>query len=357
MGAQLDDEGNLADAANLAANRRGVITDAQRDRAIRLELDASEIALGLISLLCAAGAAGGYAAWVLNAEGWAGWATALLMVTAVLLAGAVSTRLVGRWRLAGHDLEAGDDLSATGRVVWRGGQPIAEFPGRSWWAVSRVRGLALGVYRFYYLPRSGYLLSADFQSDQLAAVPSETSGLGSVYHVTPSDLAANTAGQIGPHQAAKLWRGVLRHTLLAVAATAPMAYIAWLYPGTDIINQLVMIGLLIFVFACSGSGAILRLFDLRNGRVDSLQGPVSRTAVEEQSYSRGFSTRYMRYEAHLLGQTFPIDEAIYHLIRPGRVYRASIAPLSRTLLALERTHPRVALKNRLRPNARKQVRQ
>jgi len=217
----------LNDPMNLDANRRGQITDSQRKAA-----GVVGTAIVFVILLAVPGFMGATLALLgigLLAEGeWAG--LVLLGVSAAITAplGAYAVfRLMGVLRLR-QDLNEGRIEQVDGEVRWAGHRYRAEWAGRPRWVDNTASGLGPGAYRFYFLLRSGKLLSA-------AALPGLTlnadqgleAALGKVHHFDADDLTLNRQGQMSPKQKLRLYVGAAGIGVLGALIAGACAFAAW----------------------------------------------------------------------------------------------------------------------------------
>jgi hypothetical protein len=149
---------DLTDPAIVAANRRGEMTTAQ---AARLSITTSMVGCSWRVLVVFIPLLFGYtafAAWRDNPQAFAE------IGLSVVVPGAVITVVMGvmifyyarKKRAADADtVTAGD-----GEVTWDGSNYAATTGGRKLQAYGNMN-LAPGAYRFYYLARTGWLLSAE----------------------------------------------------------------------------------------------------------------------------------------------------------------------------------------------------
>jgi hypothetical protein len=319
----------LNNPESLTANRNGQITPEQRKAAGIV----SSLAIGLVML--SLGAIGGglflYGGLTLLNEGdWSG----LIMGAfgGVMLSG---LGLFALWRLAGAvltqlDFNEGRIEQAQGEVRWARSRYAADVPGRPRWTSSKVTGLPPGSYQFYYLPRSGRLLSA-------AALPGLTTGqslnevLATVFRVDPESLEMNRHGRMSPRQKTGLWVAAAGTGLFGLAMTAlfSMGLWAvmdeggegnWIGPGI-----LFLFGLLLAVLMARVVRQLVG--DALKGSIKQVKGPLT-VSVK----SSGKSTSYYY---HIARETFTVSPAAYAAVVAGRPYRVYYAPRSRRVLGLE----------------------
>lgn len=113
--------------------------------------------------------------------------------------------------LALVDIAAGRVEQADGRLAWRGNEYRGVTEGRTLTLLSGVE-LMPGGYRFYYLPRSGYIASAErlFLGGTEADAQAELRrALQDVFNFTDDDLPENQAGRLSARQVtAQVWAAV-----------------------------------------------------------------------------------------------------------------------------------------------------
>src|SRR5690349_4871574 len=151
-------ERSLNNPDDLAANRSGVISERQRQQARRINWGTGITVLFMIAVF---GGALGIPFFALAAEQDEWWSLLVpLVIFAVIGAvlGIFALIALVRLVLIRQDLAANDVQQAEGTVAWRGNRYAADFTGRAFWANNTVNSLAPGPYRFFYLPRSGYIL-------------------------------------------------------------------------------------------------------------------------------------------------------------------------------------------------------
>ncbi len=215
----------------------------------------------------------------------------------------------------------------------------------------RKQALAPGRYRFYYLPASGVVLSAESLGDdegmvlptlaRLDSAPEAPSDLRSVLAaVFDHDVQAfesNRIGLLDPAQAQKLRQRSVRTAIMGVL----LAVVPWvvIYYGFGVDN-LVVVGF-------AGMFSLFGLFSLRSaarytaearaGRVEVLEGVVT-SIMRRKSDGESQSTHYyycVASEDRLGDQEFSVDQKAYNALVDGLRYRLYVTPRSRTLIGIE----------------------
>jgi len=241
---------------------------------------------------------------------------------------------VVRLVLTRQDLAAGDVQQADGVVAWRRHRYAAEFPGRAIWTNNSVTSLPPGPYRFFYLPRSGYVLSAEKVSG-LMTLGGETADLnqvlGGVVGFSAGDMEANREGRLGGGQAARMVMAMVGLGVVALVIVAFCGFMAFSITS-DARSDATIPLLFVAVIGVGGTlliaWSIVKLgLDLLGGRVESVEGQVVRTYA-----STGRSTTYY-YQVG--GLKFTVTLRAYQALVSGPVYKVYYAPRSKRLLALE----------------------
>ena len=207
----------------LAANRSGAIPPAQK-QLVQARLIPGLIGglVGGVIVLPLLGCFGPTLAGVLLLEpegGIEGWLPLLFFLPFALIFVAVGAgALWSAWSfgLALLDLNAGRVEMADGRLAWTGREYRGEIDGRR---LRLLRGdeRLPGAYRFYYLPRSGFILSGErlflggLESDGEAEL---RRALGGVFDWREEDQPDNAAGRLSGRQAAAQWWALGRTVLL-----------------------------------------------------------------------------------------------------------------------------------------------
>ncbi len=236
------------------------------------------------------------------------------------------------------DLAAGQIEVSDGQVVWRRNKYVLQAPTRTLNLPKLSRRLLPGSYRFYFLPSTGFLLSAERLTPPGEDPRAELLGvLAQVNHFSVDALEANRQGRLALMQVGRLlwkffWYGILWAVLLAVGvgilwsmytsahSSAAQGWIFWGGGGVVVVVCLAFAWLL-------GRLAI----DMVRGQVNTIQGPVRRTFTVTHT-QHGSSTTYY-YQ--LNKQRFTVSGSAYAAFIDGLQYRIYFVPLSKTLVAIE----------------------
>jgi hypothetical protein len=329
----------MSNPDDVAANRSGTLTERQRRQAGQI-FGAAGCTSGLV-LVVVAGVVLGIPfvmLWREESEPLALLVPALLaLLVGVPLALWVAMQLIRLW-LTRQDLAAGDVQQADGVVAWRRRRYAAEFPGRAFWTNNSVTALPPGPYRFYYLPRSGYVLSAQPLPGMMTAGMTgmgETAGLdqvlGSVVGFSAGDVEANRDGRLGAGQVARMVAAMAGLGVVVVLLLAFCGFMAWnIWSDADAGSTIpiIMVALIALGGLLALGWSIIKLgLDVLGGRVEMVEGPVQRT------YARaGRSTNYY-YQVG--GQKFSVSLRAYQAMVSGQNFRVYFGPRSKRLLALE----------------------
>jgi hypothetical protein len=324
---------SLTHPDDLIANRRGQISERQRRAASGLALGGGCVLFLVVPFLVIMIGPPLWLAWIEDRQPWAAAALAALALLGVAPLAAYLALVIIRALRVRQDLAAGQVEQAEGTVRWRGNRYAADVPGRPIWSGSTVTGLAPGPYRFYYLPRSGRLLSAEAlpglaPAGELAPL---VQVLGQVLGFGPADLEANRAGQLGAGQRARLLLIALLSTLLAVPLLGVVGLIGWLiFSGGGVestfgLALIVLIGL--FGPGLLGWRAVNLARDALGGRVETVTGE------GQQSMRRAGRSTTFYY--HVGEQRFTVSSSAFRALMAGRRYRGYYTPHSRRLVGLE----------------------
>lgn len=320
------------DPASIYANRFGQITIRQRDR-LKSSLVAPVIMLVVwLVLTVPLGVFALYLAWELaQAQVGLVWFGVFVMLgVAALIAGllwSLAVMPVVRGARIQRDLSSGSIAQAEGLVIFERSDYAARVNGRLLRASdgSRSVDLSPGTYRFYFLPLTGYLLSAEALSPML---PAQThagvlDALARVHHFDLSSLAANRQGQLSARQRLRLTRGVVGLQVVIVGLMGLLVWMVVKAPQTEPWSTLI-IGL---ILAGVAYATYRRVSDLLAGQVAQMEGFVSRV----ENTSDDSSTYYYVLD----GKRFQVSSSAYAALVEGLRYRLYYTPTSKKLISIE----------------------
>lgn len=252
--------------------------------------------------------------------------------------------LLGMLDLAGRRVEQAD-----GRLTWRGRDYRGAVEGRGDLYLLPGDERQPGAYRFYFLPRSGYIASAErlflggTESDALAELHR---ALQDEFNFVEDDLIENRAGRLSPRQRLALLFLQLRNALLWAPFLLMGLAFASLFPFFLIVQPLlqgerVEVGAWVGGALGLGLGSVLALIivvsgltalrDLLGGAVQSVEGQVDKQIITSGS-GRNRSTRYYYT---LDGQQFRVNRTAYNALVEGRPYRLHYLPRSKQVVSVE----------------------
>ena len=338
MNRQFNDR-NLNNADEVAANRSGTLTDGQRRKAQQVSWGAGIVAFLIITAIGGGLALPFVVMFQQEQEPLALIIPALILLVIGVPVGVVILLNIVRLVLTRQDLAAGEVQAADGQVTWRRTRYAAEWPGRPFWTNNSVSSLVPGPYRFYYLPRSGYVLSAEKLGGMALGTgllgggetPSLTQVLGRVIGFSTGDLEANRDSRLGGGQAARMVTSIIGLGVLALIILGFCGFVAFNMTvdngGLSPIPLLFIGAIGLFGPLIIAWSALKILLDLLGGRVVMVEGQVYRTYS-----SSGKSTTYY-YQVG--GKKFSVSLRAYHALVSGPTYRVYYTPRAERLVALE----------------------
>jgi hypothetical protein len=232
---------------------------------------------------------------------------------------------------ADDDIKNGQVESVIGRVVFTGGR---------YKFISDIRklqylrfGRALpppGDYRFYCLPKSGLVVVAEElglvsvkQADDLLL-----DALARANHFSMEDLETNRQGLLSWGQEIRLFRYAATLGLFLMIFIWISFFASQNQTAKD--NSLVIVFLVVMLVVMLlrlGWGSVKVLFDIWSGKVEFMDGGVTR------HIRRGRNMRYYFYQ--LDGVKFIVSKSAYNALIEGRDYRIYFGPRSKRLVAIE----------------------
>lgn len=250
----------------------------------------------------------------------------LLVLGPILLVPALDLRTKLRLR---RDLAEGYIAQEDGQVIFTNSHGyMARVAGRALRDMdgSKAVNLAPGSYRFYYLPRSGRILSAERQTlfDPGGPQAGLLLALSQAHHFSLDELDTNRLGHVSGRQ-----RGRLVSKLVFLVVIAAALVIGSIWQSTLVLQNgpwsfLVLAAVAFFLLMLTYQ----RWLDLLGGRVAMVEGFVQR---EEHSSGDDGSTYYY----NVGGEQFMVNGVAYQALVPGERYRLYYLPHSKKLVSIE----------------------
>ena len=283
------------------------------------------------------------------------WGLLLFAVAYVVAVGVQLKKLIA-FLLLQHSLLYGRVASVVGEVRHRNDQAVAIFAERQVrpWDAGALAGVAWGRYRFYVLPRFGWLLSAQRLGDWDRATPEEGAlavrhSLRVVNGFASTALAENRAGRLTPEQARWLratapdigWRlFVLFGFAIAAGVSGVVVYAREaLRLGLTGDRSGTIFGCL--AWAAIWSYLLVKQFvdharqqrDASEGQVLAYEGVVEKWEGWKYHSPDGSNTWIYRYECG--GEHFEVSQAAFRALAAGFVHRVYRTPRSKQLVNIE----------------------
>jgi hypothetical protein len=330
---------SLTDPDVIAANQRGEITPEQRARLSSLRLDS--LILPVIVLIiglafCIFGIAALVTLWpYLASEPAFVWIFFTLMSLVGSVASVLALLYIVRLILARREWLTERIEQAEGQITWSGQNYIAEVEGRRLKPAGRLN-LLPGNYQLFYLPRAGWLLSAE----RLAAGEQQTSpDLRNILaHANDSSLEAivdNRRGRLADDQVRPLLRLMLRHSLesLALIGIALIFAMRFVSEKYELVNP-VIVRITLGAIGALALYALLRVVriiaDIRARQVIAVEGLVQKTF----RMTRRWPVRtWYYYQINVL--KFEVSRRSYNALIAGLAYRLYYVPRSKTMVGIE----------------------
>lgn len=326
----------------LGYNRQGRLTPDQRVM-LNFLLEAQRLGAGLGGLAGFGSLVffGCILAWGLGQD--PGWAVALEFLVllgfgaySIWNARRVLTRLSGFAR----SLQSERVAFADGEIAWNGRRYAARVPVAE--KLDLAQTYIPGDYRFYYVPFSGRVLSAERLCNNLDARDCLLQSLMDAFSFNAEALAANRMGRVGDAQRTVLMQKLVIHgwTRMLGTLAGGVVFVTLMvnfqiargvqYGWTSVLAAAPFVILFIKLLA----DYLDRLGDLRTGRVETVQGLGYRPANSN------------RWQIHL--NQFSVPRKQSGVLISGLRYRAFYLPRSRYLISLEPlAFPKVTTPNRL----------
>ncbi len=237
------------------------------------------------------------------------------------------------------DLRSGRVEQASGEITWRRGRYRAQTAERQ----LDLGGIELeaGTQMFYYLPRSGRVVSAE---TLMPDTPEHVRqlllrALAESNHFKIGFLDDFRQGRLGRgrlHQLERTWTAPAWILLFALAILIAFAILASQSPADSVLTPLCLVdilaGLVLVGYLAAG---IVPTVDVLKGRLILQEGIVRKERVVTGS-GRSQSVRYY----YLMdSQRWKISNAAYNALIEGKRYRIYSLPRSKRLVAVEPLEP------------------
>ncbi len=316
---------SFSDLDSLAANRRGELTEAQRDW-LRVSnpafnWQASGFVAAFIILISIS---------FVPMMGSVPTEALLSVGLSMLIIGVVATIPIvrGFWqhRQLKADLAAGKVEMGEGQITWRKNSYKATTDGRP---LKTQVGFTLepGDYTVYYLPNTRWLVAAERKAMQPAEAPTLQSVLAQVHRCDGEALEANRKGDLG--------EGQRRYILFVCAANffavlVALGLIGWIVVNNGS-NDVFSSGFLIVAVTLFAAGFFaVRGFklarDLMSGAVRVAKGKGSKTASGGRSPS---------FYYQVGNEKFSVSANAYVAFVEGRDYKIYYLPFSKRIVNVE----------------------
>jgi hypothetical protein len=337
--------GESSNPDDIAANKRGYITDHQRAVFARLARNQRITAWLVVGAGLAYFGLIGYliiVTWPPSLREGLGYLFIGLLLVPVGERMISSLRELRRLAQTQHELSTGLLVQTPGQVVWRARRYVAQIPGHTLYFAPPLN-LPPGDYRFFYLPHSRWLLAAESfgRADPTQTIQPYLAVLARANHFSLDALAANRQGQLSAAQ-----RKTQIHNLAFVALSlglmsaffGVLIFFVWrtYLAGDNPLGGTIALTLLLlffpttaFLIAARHGFSFSAIVDLREGRVAVTEGVVRKTMV----YLSNSKESLYYYRINRL--RFPVSEAGYDALIANRPYRVYYLPRSKILLSLE----------------------
>ncbi len=322
---------SIADSDGVTANRQCIMTHAQRSSiGIMLGLEGCLVlGVGLVGLIV------GRIVWVWRQVLPWQISVSIVVLAAMLLLGILVWRLA-RLLSGWLDLSAGQVEQAEGRIAWMGKSYGAQIQGRRLQFIYGIRIPPPDDYSFFYLPRSGWILSID----RLVSTGTQTdsyllNALAHAINFGVESLKANRAGRLAKDQSWQLLVPMLGSLLAAllmigiVIATTAYVLLHNLKSMALIIPIVFALAVMVSIYSWNDVTTIIP--DVSEGRVLTLEGPVYKRKVS----TSGSRTRRTDYFYEINGRRFEVSPQAYEALVAGRSYRLYYTPHSKSIVSIE----------------------
>lgn len=233
-----------------------------------------------------------------------------------------------------REMDEGRIEEGQGEVVWKRGNYVAEVGGRR---LRPVRGdglnLLCGPYRFYYLPQTGALLSAEPLAswERRQAIAELQQALAQTNHFSLDSLEANRRGELATDQAARMTFGA---ALRLLGGLAIFVFVGWVVRGytaaarpSDPLTVLLCI---------TGFGVASGLYLFYRSALIAADVWGGRIAAEDGRVGKFISGgRYTSYHYWIGGRRHTVSRSAYNALVEDILYRVYYLPRSRMLVGIE----------------------
>jgi hypothetical protein len=234
-----------------------------------------------------------------------------------------------------RELQHGPIAHAPGHVTWNGRQYVAAVPGKQLKSAIGKIDLLPGEYHFYFLPNSGFLLSAEPIAVDTAHSQAQLSqNLAHTFSAKAGDLPLNRIGRLSGRQRLRLFWYSAGYGLLAVIG---VFFAIGLYAGYLANNEpaspwlagcYLLFGLAMVVYALQATAA--RLLDALTGQCHTATG---RVELITRTAGRSATTHYL-----VQGIELNVPHKAYFSTFQGIPYHVYYTPRSKIVVSVEPVH-------------------
>jgi hypothetical protein len=234
-----------------------------------------------------------------------------------------------------HELQHGPIAHAPGRVTWNGRQYVATVPGKQLKGAAGKIDLLPGEYHFYFLPHSGFLLSAEPITVDIDQSQTQLSqNLTHTFHAKAGDLPLNRTGRLSGRQRLRLLWHSAGYALLTLVC---LLFVVGAYVGFQANNEqpspwlagcYLLFGLAIVVYAFKQTAD--RLLDALTGNCHTATGPVE---LVTRTAGRSVTTHYL-----VQGIELNVPHKAYFSTVQGIPYHVYYTPRSKIVVSVEPVH-------------------
>ena len=327
----------LTNQKEIAANQRGQITERQQSRlgGVFWQKKQRWFSIALFGILCAVGpfigAIWGFAS---GRSDLSAWPIGLLCVSVGLFCVWLvpSAAIYLRWRWLDRNLARETIAEGEGTVDWGRRRYVLELADGKKLDPIHSPNLLPGHYRFYYLPRHHWLLTAEPLEEvaQLDDLEQLNHRLARANRFQSGALVANRDGYL-----TALQRGMIlgRFAAYAIGGFVAVALFFGYLIYTDGLTEglwvlvAVVVGMLVLSLYL-GRKSLSAILDCFRGQVIAVEGPVTKDFEVSTDSS-------VSYYYELDKTVFRVNEAGYEALVAGLTYRLYVLPRSQKLVNIE----------------------